>query len=294
MSTIRPSFDRSAEDVGNAILFEHVNLRVPDQRLANLFYIGGLGLTRDPWLMTGIDNMWVNVGRQQIHLPEGPAQRVRGRIGLVLPDLDQLPDRLRSVAPKLAGTMFDWAEGSARVDLVCPWGNRVTCHAPDPVRFGRVGLGLAYLETEIVLGASRAIGHFYRSALGLPVRDWEEEGAIGVDVIVGSAQWLRFVERDVSPEAYDGHHVQLYLADFSRPHRWLAERALITEESNPWQYRFVDLIDPEEGRCVLQLEHEIRSLTHPLFGRPLVNRNPAMSPNGFVAGLEHRPWVHTP
>lgn len=294
MSVTRPPFDRSAEDVGNSVLFEHVNLRVPDQRLANLFYIGGLGLTRDPWLMTGVDNMWVNVGRQQIHLPEGPAQRVRGRIGLVVPDLEPLCTRLQAVAPKLAGTLFDWVGGAAQVDLVCPWGNRITCHAPDPVRFGRVGLGLAYLETPVSRGAGRALGRFYRTVLGLPVRDWEEGAVRGVDVIVGPAQWLRFTERDGLPEAYDGHHVQLYLAEFSRPHRWLAERGRITEESNAWQYRFVDLVDPEDGHTVLQLEHEIRSLTHPLFGRALVNRNPAMSPNGFAAGLEHRPWVHIP
>ena len=44
-------FDRSAEDLGNAIHFEHVNIQVPDQRLATLFYVAGLGLTRDPYLM---------------------------------------------------------------------------------------------------------------------------------------------------------------------------------------------------------------------------------------------------
>ena len=41
-------FDRSAEDLGNSIHLEHVNVTVPDQRLASLFYVTGLGLTRDP------------------------------------------------------------------------------------------------------------------------------------------------------------------------------------------------------------------------------------------------------
>jgi hypothetical protein len=44
-------FDRAAEDLGNAIHLEHVNVQVPDQRLATLFYVTGLGLTRDPYLM---------------------------------------------------------------------------------------------------------------------------------------------------------------------------------------------------------------------------------------------------
>src|SRR4051812_38136981 len=64
-------YDRAAEDVGNIVHLEHVNLRIPEQRLATLFYVSGLGLfyvsglglTRDPYLMTGIGNMWVNVGR---------------------------------------------------------------------------------------------------------------------------------------------------------------------------------------------------------------------------------------
>ena len=72
-------YDRSAEDLGNIVGLEHVNLLVPDQGLATLFYISGLGLTRDPYLMTSVDNMWVNVGRSQFHLPTGKAQRLRGR-----------------------------------------------------------------------------------------------------------------------------------------------------------------------------------------------------------------------
>ena len=38
-------YDRAAEDLGNAIHLEHVNVCIPDQRLATLFYVAGLGLT---------------------------------------------------------------------------------------------------------------------------------------------------------------------------------------------------------------------------------------------------------
>lgn len=40
-------YDRSAEDLGNIVGLEHVNLQVEDQGLTTLFYISGLGLTRD-------------------------------------------------------------------------------------------------------------------------------------------------------------------------------------------------------------------------------------------------------
>src|SRR3954464_10940931 len=87
-------YDRSAEDLGNIVGLEHVNLLVPDQGLATLFYVSGLGLTRDPYLMTSVDNMWINVGRSQFHLPTGKAQKLRGRVGLVIPDRELLVKRL--------------------------------------------------------------------------------------------------------------------------------------------------------------------------------------------------------
>jgi hypothetical protein len=41
-------YDRKAEDLGNLIGLEHVNLRINNQGLASEFYLSGLGLTRDP------------------------------------------------------------------------------------------------------------------------------------------------------------------------------------------------------------------------------------------------------
>src|SRR6201989_2598433 len=94
-------FDRAAEDLGNSIHFEHVNVTVPDQRLATLFYVAGLGLTRDPFLMVSDTNMWVNVGKNQFHLPAGQAQVLRGHTALVISGRDALLARLAAVKDKL-------------------------------------------------------------------------------------------------------------------------------------------------------------------------------------------------
>jgi hypothetical protein len=40
--------DATAQDVGNAVHLEHVNLEVPDLDVARVFYGEGLGLTPDP------------------------------------------------------------------------------------------------------------------------------------------------------------------------------------------------------------------------------------------------------
>src|SRR5256885_7222044 len=118
-------FDRAAEDLGNAIHLEHVNVTIPDQRIASLFYGAGLGLTRDPYLMVMDDNMWMNVGRSQFHLPTGKAQVLRGKTGIVIEGRAALLNRLAAVKPKLADTKFDFAERNDYVEATCPWGNTI-------------------------------------------------------------------------------------------------------------------------------------------------------------------------
>src|ERR1700722_16163511 len=124
-------YDRSAEDIGNIVGLEHVNLGVGDQGLATLFYMSGLGLTRDPYMMTSVDNMWVNVGAQsQFHLPTMKAQRLRGRVGLVIPDRAGLLRRFETIGKFLAGTQFAFKEHDDHVEAICPWGNHILVYEP--------------------------------------------------------------------------------------------------------------------------------------------------------------------
>jgi hypothetical protein len=274
-------FDRTQGDVGNMVEFGHVNLQVPDHRLATLFYISGLGLTRDPFLMTGIDIMWVNVGAAQFHLPCGPAQVLRGTIGIVVPDLDALAERLAKVAGPLAGTGFQATRGEETVDVVCPWGNRFRCHAPGP-RWPNLALGIPYVELDVPQGTAERIANFYHVALLTPVT--VEPGR--ARVAAGMTTDLVFVETAAARPAWDGQHIQVTLANFSGPYAWLTKRRLITREDNVHQYRFVDVVDVDSGVVLTRMEHEVRSMRHPLYGRPLVNRNADQSPRHFRAGHE--------
>ena len=157
-------YDRTIEDVGNVVILEHVNTRVPDQQLATVFYATGLGLTRDPYLMTGVGNMWMNVGRSQFHLPTGKAQVLRGHTALVLPNREALVRRLASVKQLLEGTRFSFKEHNEYVEVTCPWGNRLRCFAPAE-RFGRMQLGIPYVELEVPPGTADGIVRFYRDIL---------------------------------------------------------------------------------------------------------------------------------
>ena len=275
-------FNRARQDLGNIVLLEHVNVTIPDQRLATIFYLSGLGLTRDPYLMAGVDNMWVNAGRSQFHLPSRGTQVLRGHVGIVMPDLAALKRRLQKVAPLLAETRFAWEERDGVVEATCPWGNRFRCHAPAP-EFGGAELAIAYVEFGVPPGSAAGITRFYQQILEAQAE--LRGGAESMAVISTSAtQRLRFCETARPLPEYDGHHVQIYVTDFSGPHRRLLERGLITEESDEYQYRFRDLVDPADGRKLFTIEHEVRSLTHPLYARPLVNRNPEQSNRNYVRG----------
>lgn len=271
-------FDRAAEDLGNIVALEHVNVQVEDQRPATLYYMSALGLTRDPYMMTSIDNMWANVGRSQFHLPTGKPQVLRGRVGLVTPDRGQLLQRLERMTKPLAGTKFGFKEHNDFVETTCPWGNTIRCH--DPME--RMELGMAYVEFDVPAGTAKGIAEFYGTIFDTMTS--VKDGAAHISV--GQDQELIFREtRDKLP-AYDGHHIQVYVANFSKPHDRLLERGLVSEESNRYQYRFKDITDLKSGKKLFEIEHEIRSMTHPMFARPLVNRNPQQTNRAYVPGRD--------
>jgi hypothetical protein len=287
------SFDRAAEDLGNSIHLEHVNVQIPDQRLATLFYVAGLGLTRDPYLMVSDSNMWVNVGRSQFHLPSGQPQVLRGHTGIVMPDREALLARLAGVRQKLDGTRFGFEEHNDFVEATCPWGNRVRLHEPDAARFGRINLGIPYVEFDVPMGSAAGIAAFYRTMLDVPTKVANGDGTVA-RVLVGKEQYLTFRETDRKLPPFDEHHVQIYIVNFSGPHKKLKERGLVTTEDNRYQYRFRDIVDLDSGKVLFTVEHEVRSTTHPLFLRPLVNRDPTQTNRNFAPGYDERRWAMAP
>src|SRR5687767_2506978 len=96
MPAVANRYDFEADDSGNILLLDHINLAIADQQTATVFYIMGLGFTRDPYMRVGVSNMGINIGRSQLHLPtagrmgggdESAPQRLRGTVGYVMPEL---------------------------------------------------------------------------------------------------------------------------------------------------------------------------------------------------------------
>ena len=190
------TYDRREQDLGNILLLEHVNVRVPDQQAATLFYIAGLGLTRDPYLMVSVENMWANAGQTQFHLPTGKPNVVQGHVELIVPDLDALTEglesgrgagaaldvmpheppvgsrRLASVRQALAGTQFAYEVRDKHVAVTCPWGNQFRCVGPGP-EWADITLGIGRVEVPVARGAAalnfvvvRAVGRESASGSG--------------------------------------------------------------------------------------------------------------------------------
>jgi catechol 2,3-dioxygenase-like lactoylglutathione lyase family enzyme len=283
------TFDRKLEDLGNIIHLEHVNVRVPDQQLATQFYVVALGLTRDPYLMVGLENMWINVGKSQFHLPTAAAQVLRGVTGLVIPDFDDLPARLAHAAEKLKGTKYAYTVAADHADVTCPWGNRIRLHRPS-AKWPRMELGMPYVEFPVPTGTAAGIARFYTQIMNAPAKV-VSNGSVAAEVPMGASQTVIFRETADAIPKYDGHHIAIYIADFSGPHDKMVERGIVSEESNPYQYRFVEITDPESGKVMFEIEHEVRCATHPMFRRPLINRNPAQRQPTYVAGRDAAVWA---
>ena len=287
----KEGYDRAAQDLGNIVNLGHVNVCIDDQHVATHYYVTGLGLTRDPFLNTGARNMWINVGMSQFHLPMGTPEVLRGVIGLVAPDREALLERLTHVRRALAGTKFEFRENDDCVETVCPWGNRINVHTPDEERFGRIQLGMPYVRFDVRPGTAARIARFYREIMHAPADVIKNGAGPEARVQVGEKQYFYFRETDTPEQPYDRHHVQIYIADFSGPHRRLMELGLVTGESNEYEYRFKDIVDLDNREVLFTVEHETRSQTSPMHGRPLVNRNPAQTNIDYKPGHDSLSWA---
>ena len=279
-------YDRAEQVTGNIVHFEHVNVTVPDPIKATIFWLMGMGFTRDPYLMVGVDNMWVNIGMQQFHLPTRGPQVLRGVTGIVVPDLEELRTRLEQVKPRLQDTQFKWENDDKFVMVTCPWGNRLRVHSPGP-EWGDMTLGAPYVEFAVAPGTAWKIGRFYDEIMGAPANMVECRGMPAAKVRIGN-QYMSFIFRETNDPipAYDGHHVAIYISDFHTPYKKLMERGLISMESHDYEWRFIKIVDLDTNECLFEIEHEVRSMTNPLFMRPLVNRNPNQQQRTYRRGKD--------
>jgi hypothetical protein len=150
---------------------------------------------------------------------------------------------------------------------------------------------MAYVEFDVPPATAEGIARFYREIFAAPSEVTEEGQGRVARVLAGDRQYLIFRETDAPQEPYDGNHFQIYIADFSGPYRKLRELGLISQESGQHQYRFKDIIDLDTRAVLYTVDHEVRAMSHPLYGRALVNRNPSLTARDYLQGHEEASWV---
>ena len=148
-------------------------------------------------------------------------------------------------------------------------------------------IGMPYVELHTPRGTTEKIGKFYEEIFGAAVELITLPSTNSASINTGKSQFLYFLESDSKQPQYDGHHIAIYISDFVRPYEKLQSHGLISMETDEYEWRFTDIIDLDTGKTLLEIEHEVRSATHPLYARPLINRNPRQSNRGYRPGQDN-------
>lgn len=265
-------------EVGASVHFEHVNLRVDDHRLATLYFIAGLGFTRDPYRMVAVRNMWVNVGLQQFHLPINAPTPFPGEVGVAVPDLARTKETLAEVAPQLEDTAFSWQAENGTLATRDPWGHAIRVYDARKLP-SHLPQQIPHVRFHVPPGTAPGIARFYRELLHCPAEVAGRKGAQEATVTVGPHQHFHFAEtRGAQADTGHTNHVAVYLSRYWEVYDTLGQRGLVAEAHGREQFRFRDIVDVDSGTLLFRMEHEMRSLYHPDFRKPLVNRVPVPYP----------------
>jgi len=283
-------------DVGGIVCFEHLNLEVPDILIAKTFYMEGMGFSLDPFSTAPARLIWYNVGYQQFHVgwrPDKQPQVIDGHIGIIVPDLDLLLKRLKKVSHLLKDTKFKFEivkqdekasylpipiKGLSYVEVTCPWGNVFHVYENNEEIDFRGGLGMAYVQFNCPINSVDDISEFYKHNLGaLTVVEKSEHGNL-VRVLAGLKQQIIYVEKENVPTEKDwGYHFAIYISDFSGTYKKVREQKL--ENNLPPDTFEIALKDRQfrfdkiqwNGKLIAILEHEVKSMHHFNYMRPLTN-----------------------
>ena len=271
------NFGAVSPEIGRMLHMDHVNFETPDHEMATIFYMNGLGFTRDPYRRADEQNLGVNVGRQQFHLPKR-AERTPpffGTVGLVVPDIDGIKRRfaLLDDLGKFEGTPYDWVEEGDTVLITSPFGYRLRLHPHGTIQFSKP-LGITYVEVPTPLGKAEGVGRFYQNIVGALVQFSKEGGTDAAIITAGPHQEIKFIEREL--ENYDTYsmHISYHVTHYNELRQKLNEQGSLMGLGEGEAFFFNKIFDPDTGEILMTVQNEVRSVYHPDFMRPLINRWP--------------------
>jgi len=274
-----PNSERLPE-IGSILHLEHFNFEGADRDMATIFFMDGLGLTRDPYHRIDETNMGVNIGMQQFHLPRrGATPPFHGQIGLVMPDLAGICIRLNRLTQM--GKFDQTSYQLDRLDdltlrVVSPFGIELKLHAAGSLSFLRQ-MGLAYVDIPVEPGKAERLQKYYQDFMVTPAVLCELEGEKSLVVTHGPYQYIRYRERKLDDYDLYNFHIAYYVTNYNAYLDRVSELGSILGDGDGRLFFFDELFDPDTGEVILRFQQEVRSIYHPDFMRPLVNRWPLIS-----------------
>ena len=260
-------------EIGAVTHFEHVNFSVPDQGPAMLFFCEGLGFTRDPTRMVGTRNMWINAGRQQFHMPRGEAIPFPGEVGVSVKDIKRVHRNMKRIACELKGTEFSIKEVGKTLTCTSPWGHVLRVHQAGQLS-GRMPQAISYVNFWVPVGTAKTIADFYEKMVYAPTEVAKRGKHAMAVVTVGANQHFHFIERPDYESVDHPNHVAIYVTRYREMYRQFKAKKMLMRPDVEEQFRFEKIFNPRSGKIVFSFEHEVRSLYHPDYLKPLTNRVP--------------------
>ena len=271
------NFEVTSPEIGRMLHMDHVNFETPDHEMATIFYMNGLGFTRDPYRRADEQNLGVNVGRQQFHLPKRGecTPPFYGVVGLVVPDIDGIKQRLELLNDlgKFKGTPYGWLEEGNTVLITSPFGYRLRLHSYGTLDFTKP-LGIAYVEVPSPPGKAKRVGNFYEKIVGAPVQISEVGGIEAAIISAGPHQEIKFIERELDDYNTYSMHISYHVTHYNELRQRLNEHGSLMGLGGGETFFFNKIFDPDTGELLMTVQNEVRSLYHPDFMRPLINRWP--------------------
>ena len=223
--------------------------------------------------MVGTRNMWINAGRQQFHMPRGEAIPFPGEVGVTVEDIKRVHRNMKRIARELKGTEFSMREVGKTLTCTSPWGHMLRVHQAGDLS-GRMPQAISYVNFWVPVGTAKTIADFYEKMVYAPTEVAKRGKHAMAVVTVGANQHFHFIERPDYEPVDHPNHVAIYVTRYREMYRQFKAKKMLMRPDVEEQFRFEKMFNPRSGKVVFSFEHEVRSLYHPDYLKPLTNRVP--------------------
>ena len=149
------------------------------------------------------------------------------------------------------------------------------------IPFGKP-LGIPYIEFLIPPGMAKGIVNFYQTVMDTPARVRKEQDVTIAEVVMGPYQHIRFIEKELESYELFSFHIAIFVSHYDTIKQNLIDLGVDEHGDRTHICFWNSIIEPDTGEHLLNLQHEMRSVQHPDFMHPYINRWP----------MNHDPFTH--